>query len=66
MVTEARCSLLERLLIAAIWGFKRFRRYCEFAPSVTVVLPHAAELCVVSKKDPPARIQAQLIELSSL
>jgi hypothetical protein len=55
-VTEARCSLLERLLIAAVWGFKRFRRYCDHAPAVYIVFPHPAELCIVNGRDPPVRI----------
>jgi hypothetical protein len=43
-VTEQRCSYLERLLIAALWGYKRFRRYCEYSTLVTIVLPNPADL----------------------
>lgn len=54
--TEAKGSLIERLLVAAVWGYKRFRRYCEFQP-VCVMLPHAAELGVVKAADCPAKIK---------
>lgn len=28
MAMEQRGSIIEKLLIAAVWGYKRFRRYC--------------------------------------
>ena len=55
LATEARGSLLERLLVAAVWGYKRFRRYCEFQ-EVTVMLPHAAELGALAGSTCPAKI----------
>lgn len=30
LATEAKGSVMERLLVAAVWGYKRFRRYCEY------------------------------------
>jgi hypothetical protein len=27
---ESKGPLIERLLVAAVWGYKRFRRYCEY------------------------------------
>ena len=56
MATEAKGSLLERLLTAAVWGFKRFRRYCDFQP-VQVMLPHAAELGSVTGADCPTKVK---------
>jgi hypothetical protein len=64
--TESRCSVIERLMICALWGYKRFRRYTEYAPRVVVVVPYAAELAAVQAKEPTMRIQGMLIELSSL
>jgi hypothetical protein len=26
--TESNASIIEKLLVAAVWGYKRFRRYC--------------------------------------
>jgi hypothetical protein len=64
-VTEARASLIERLLIAALWGLKRFERYTCFFSDVIVLLPHQSEVITVKKSDPPLRIQGAIVELSS-
>jgi hypothetical protein len=64
--TEAKCSVMVKLLVAALWGFKRYRRYCEYNPDVTVILPLSSEVIVSTQKAPTARIQAILIELNSL
>lgn len=53
-------------MICALWGYKRFRRYTEYALGVTIVVPHPAELTVMKTKEPSVRIQAMLVELSSL
>jgi hypothetical protein len=65
LATEATRSLIERLLVAALWGLKRFERYTAFSASVVVVLPHPAEVATVKKSQLPLRIQSVLIELSS-
>ena len=65
-ITEATLPLMEKLLMAALWDFKRYGRYCYYASSMIVMLPHVAELAVVNGKDLPVRLQARLIELSSL
>lgn len=57
--------MMERLLVTTVWGLKRLQKYCGFNPSVQVALPMLAEVAVCNTKDPPLRIQAKLIELSS-
>lgn len=55
-MTEARLSLLERLLIAANWGMKRFERYTGFASKVVIMFPHAAEVAVLKRAELPLRL----------
>jgi hypothetical protein len=44
--TEAKCPPMVKLLIAALWGYKRYQRYCEYNPSATIVLPLSSEVIV--------------------
>jgi hypothetical protein len=44
--TEARCPTMVKLLIAALWGYKRYRRYCDYNADVTIVLPLTSEVMV--------------------
>lgn len=57
---------MERLLLAALWGVKRWARYTQFCPELWVVLPSAVEATVAKAKEPPLRLQARLVELSSV
>lgn len=57
---------MERLLLAALWGVKRWARYTQFCPELWIVLPSAVEATVAKGKDPPLRLQARLVELSSV
>ena len=63
---EAACSRMERLLLAALWAIKRWARYTQFTPRLTVVLPDAVEAAVTRAKDPPLRLQAHLVELGAV
>lgn len=65
LVTEARSSLIERLLIAALWGLIRYERYTAFTYNTVVLLPHAAEVATIKRADSPLRIQSAMIALSS-
>lgn len=56
LATEARVSLLEKLLITANWGMKRFERYTGFGKRVIIKLPHAAEVAVLRRADLPLRL----------
>lgn len=47
LVTEARCSLIEKLLVAALWGLSRYERYTAFTYNTVVLLPHAAEVAAI-------------------
>lgn len=38
-ISEAKLPSFERLLITAIWAFKRLGRYCYYLPNVQVILP---------------------------
>ena len=64
--TEQAASLLERLLLTAMWAIKRWARFTLYLPSVVVVLPHpAAVISADVGQALPPRLQARLIELSS-
>ena len=65
-IQEASCSRIERLLLAALWAVKRWARYTQFAPSLTIVLPDAVDVAAARTKEPPLRLQARLVELSSV
>ena len=64
-ITEAGCSLIEKLLVAALWGLMRYERYTAFAPNTVILLPHAAEVGLIKKVDSPLRVQSAMIALSS-
>ena len=55
-IQEAACSRIERLLLAALWAIKRWARYTQFAPKLTVVLPDAVDVAVTGTKEPPLRL----------
>ena len=54
--SEVKGVLIERMLATAVWGYKRFRRYCEYQP-VRIMFPHAAEIATVTGADSPAKIK---------
>ena len=67
-VTEVKCSLIERLALAAAWCVKKLNRYTAFlasGPGLQIIYPHAAEVACLSLSDLPLRLQARLLELSS-
>jgi hypothetical protein len=41
-VTEQKLPYLEKILLAALWGYKRLGRYCYYLPSMTIVLKSPA------------------------
>ena len=53
---EAQCSRMERLLLAALWAVKRWARYTQFTPRLTIVLPDAVDAVVSATKEPPLRL----------
>ena len=63
---ETSASRMERLLLASLWGIKRYARYTLFCTQLTLVFPHPGELVVAQTKELPTRLQARLIELTSL
>ena len=65
-IQEAACSRVERLLLAALWAVKRWARYTQFTPELTIVLPDAVDVAVTGAKEPPLRLQARLVELSAV
>jgi hypothetical protein len=65
-ISEEKLPYLEKILLAALWGYKRLGRYCYYLPKVTVVLKSPAQLRTVLKNDVPVHLMSQLIELSSL
>lgn len=46
--TEARCPVMIKLFIAALWGYKRYRRYCDFCSDCTIVMPLNSEVIVAT------------------
>ena len=67
-MTEAKCSVVERLALAAAWCVKKLTRYTTYlasGPGLTIIYPHAAEVTCMSLQDLPIRLQARLVELSS-
>ncbi|MEM7362583.1 MAG: hypothetical protein AAF525_01050, partial [Pseudomonadota bacterium] len=62
-ITERACGLFERLLLTAVWGIQQLARFTLFAKSLTVVLPHAAELACLGVEALQLCIQAKLIQL---
>ena len=61
LITEQRCSVIERLAIAAAWCVKKLHRYTDLlaaGPGLTIVYPHAAEVACLSLSDLPMRLQA--------
>jgi hypothetical protein len=63
---ELQLPTIERQLLMALWAFKRLGRYCYYLPKVQIMLPNPAELSMLATRELPVRIQAKLIELSSL
>ncbi len=63
---EQACSRQERLLLAALWAVKRWARYTQFTPRLTIVLPSPVDAAVARTKEPPLRLQARLVELSAV
>ncbi len=64
--TEQSSSAIEQRLVAALWGYKRYSKYCLYVPQVYVVLKDPTEVALVGKTPVSPRIQVQLLELSSL
>ena len=54
--TEAKSTLLERQLLIAAWVVKRLAKYTLWLPSITIVLPHAAELACPQYAGLPTRL----------
>ena len=52
--------------MAALWAVKRWARYTQFTPRLIIVLPDAIDAVAARTKDPPLRLQARLVELSSV
>ena len=58
-ITEAKCSVIERLDLAAAWCVKKLNRYTiplAAGPGLTVIYPHAAEVTCMSLQDLPVRL----------
>ena len=56
-IQEAEMGMMERLLVAALWGVKRWGRYTYFTPQLIIVLPGAVEAQLAAgSKDPPVRL----------
>ena len=59
LLTERKCSIIERLAIAAAWCVKKLGRYTNYlasGPGLTIVYPHAAEVACLSLADLPVRL----------
>ena len=63
--TEAKCSLIEKLLLCAAWAVKRLAQYTISAPQVCIVLPWPEEALCTQQRDLPVRLQAKIVELSA-
>jgi hypothetical protein len=63
---EVKLPTIEKQLLMSLWVYKRLGRYCYYLPKVVIMLPNPAELSLLGNRDLPVRIQARLIELSSL
>ena len=63
---EAKVPMIEKQLLVALWAYKRLGRYCYYLPNVQIMLPNPAELSLLGQSSLPVRLQAKLIELSSL
>lgn len=64
--TEKSCSRLEKLLLAASWGAKRFQRLSFYVPKLIVILPEVTDVLITKTKVAAPRIQARMIELDSI
>ena len=64
--TEKSCPRMERLLIAAAWGVKRFQRCCFYVHKLVIVLPSRVDLVIANGKQAPPRLMARIIELDSM
>ena len=66
-ITEKKLARMERLLIAANWIINKLSKYTYYAPKIFISFPHPAEIHFsrISTNVPP-RLQAKLIELSTL
>lgn len=64
--TETKLPVLERWLVIAHWGIKRFARYTVFLPQVIVVLPTPADCVMVKKETIHMNIQGRLMELKAM
>ena len=54
--TEAKGTLLERQLLIAAWAVKRLAKYTLWLTSITIALPHAAELACLQYAGLPTRL----------
>ena len=64
-VTEAKCSMIKRMLICTVWSVERLASYTMSAPKTVIILHNAVETIWVQFKDIPVRLQAHIVELSS-
>ena len=65
-ITESRLPELERYLVVAHWGMKRFARYTLFLPGVIIVVPDPAACVAVRNESVHLSIKARIIELKAM
>ena len=65
-ITEAKCSMIKRLALAAAWCVKKLNHYTSplaAGPGFTIIYPHAAEVTCMNLHDLPVCLQARLVKL---
>ena len=44
------------MMLAALWAVKRWARFTQFTPCLTIVFPDAVDVAVAKTKEPPLRL----------